>query len=372
MENTNEIIKTPREYYEEGAGLYFAEDATEEAKAEGFALIKKASMNKYPAAMYTYGILLVSGREGADIPDRVDRGMGYIWSAERMGIKRGRKFLNDYCTARYNASFARKLQPIPPMPLVGFDGKRINLKKESRLTPIDIRLDYINGKNILVIGVNLDFVCTETELPDETGFYTAIMRGIKDWEGEYTVFGGQKVTVKINISTESRLFDKIFIMPVTEDVSATATKMAGFIGGERKEKIDSMMKYRRSMAGIGIKKWTIRSRKMIFVQSRNGRFDDMDEIRAVARHEFGHVLGLGDLYPSKSDGYPGVVKGTARELDAYYINNKFYNLVMCDEYGMISNNDIEMVIMAFVNNEMQNYQPSPLGKNISKALGKGN
>ena len=33
MENTNEIIKTPREYYEEGAGLYFAEDATEEAKA---------------------------------------------------------------------------------------------------------------------------------------------------------------------------------------------------------------------------------------------------------------------------------------------------------------------------------------------------
>ena len=372
MENINKILEQAKLDYKAGADLYFAEDASDESKAEGFALIKKAAMNRYPVAMYTYGILLVSGREGNDIPDRVDRGMSYIWNAERLGITRARKFIDEYCEARYKASFARKLQTVPPMPLVGFDGKVIKINRVSRLTPIDVRLDYINGENILEIGVNLEFVQTETPLPDEAGFYGAVIQGIKDWEGEYIVFGGQKLKVRINISTEDRLFDKILIMPVTTDVADTASKVADFIGGKRGEMMESVVKHKRSVAGIGIRKWTVRSRKMILVQSKNGRFDDLHEIRCAARHEFGHVLGLGDLYPSRSDGYPGVVKGTFRELDPYYINNKFYNLVMCDEHGVISNNDIEMVVLAFQNNEMQHYQQTPLKGSVSKALGKGN
>jgi hypothetical protein len=35
---------------------------------------------------------------------------------------------------------------------------------------------------------------------------------------------------------------------------------------------------------------------MIFLQSQGGRFDDPLELAAVTGHEFGHVLGLGDLY----------------------------------------------------------------------------
>ena len=59
---------------------------------------------------------------------------------------------------------------------------------------------------------------------------------------------------------------------------------------------------------------------------------------------------------------------------AYYLNNedKFYNLVMCDHHGPISNNDVEMVVLAFKENKMQFYQPSRLKGKISKALGKGN
>jgi hypothetical protein len=44
---------------------------------------------------------------------------------------------------------------------------------------------------------------------------------------------------------------------------------------------------------------------------------------------------------------------------------------MSDERGIISNNDIEMVLLAFSENCMQCYQPR--GKmQISEALGKGN
>ena len=92
----------------------------------------------------------------------------------------------------------------------------------------------------------------------------------------------------------------------------------------------------------------------------------------VTKHEFGHALGLGDLYASAVDSLSGVEKGTYAELDSYVINDKFYNLVMCDHHGPISNNDIEMVILAFRENKMQLFQPSRLKGKISSALGKGN
>ena len=101
------------------------------------------------------------------------------------------------------------------------------------------------------------------------------------------------------------------------------------------------------------------------------KFNDYNEIRHVAKHEFGHALGLGDLYASKSDNLTGVNKGQFAELDSYYVSDKVYNLVMCDHHGPVSNNDIEMIILAFRENKMQNYQQQ-LTKKISEALGKGN
>lgn len=68
----------------------------------------------------------------------------------------------------------------------------------------------------------------------------------------------------------------------------------------------------------------------------------------------------------------GVDKGTYYELDGYYMIDKFYNLVMCDHHGPISNNDVEMVLLAFRENKAQLYQPSKFKGKISNALGKGN
>ena len=120
-----------------------------------------------------------------------------------------------------------------------------------------------------------------------------------------------------------------------------------------------MITTKRSCATGGLK-WTVNSRKVICIQSFSGKFDDYEEITHITKHEFGHAIGLGDLYESSVDFLDGVEKGTYTELDSYIINDKFYNLVMCDHHGPISNNDIEMVVLAFRENKMQLFQPKVL------------
>jgi hypothetical protein len=142
-------------------------------------------------------------------------------------------------------------------------------------------------------------------------------------------------------------------------------------GTKRGAHMKETLATRRSFATLGFK-WTTTSSKIIVIQSENENFDDYQEITHVAKHEFGHALGLGDLYYSPSDDLQGVEVGTFSELDSYAISNKVYNLVMCDHRGPISDNDIEMVVLAFSENEMQNYQPSRKRTKISEALGAGN
>ena len=60
------------------------------------------------------------------------------------------------------------------------------------------------------------------------------------------------------------------------------------------------------------------------------------------------------------------------ETDSYYVTDQIYNLVMSDHHGPISNNDIEMVVLAFSKNRFQNYQRRKARDKISEALGKGN
>ena len=45
---------------------------------------------------------------------------------------------------------------------------------------------------------------------------------------------------------------------------------------------------------------------------------------------------------------------------------------MCNGRGVISNNDIEMVVLALSENKMQYYLEDSHGNKPSKALGKGN
>ncbi len=258
-------------------------------------------------------------------------------------------------------------------PLVGFDGKRIRINRKGIFTPVDVELEYTGKENILKISANILFLEDYSEDIDMDTLRSAVLEGMSAWAGEYEVFGNQKLQVKVELTADDRLLDSVYVIPLTEGMSdeiVAARKI--FASAEESKKFESFIRQKRSFAGLGIKRWSVNSLKVIAVQSADGNFDDYEEIMHVAKHEFGHVLGLGDLYQSPQDGLDGVAEGTYGETDKYHLFDRVYNLVMCDHHGPISNNDIEMVVLAFSENCMQNYQISRAGQKISEALGKGN
>ena len=327
-----------------------------------------------PEATAWVGLLLYRGVLSTSSGRAADEAIEILYSAAHKGNMTARVFLNKVCVERYKELISDREQKKAPCngPLADFDGRRIVIKRTGRRVPIDAELEYENGINVLTFSLNILFA--DEEVPDQDSFENAVISGIKEWEGDYQVFGGQPLRVVIDITTDERMFDNVMVLAVTEEYAALMKKMPGFLKTSASEKaIDDLINKNRSMAVMGIRKWSTKSKKIIYIASENYLFNDYEEIKNVAKHEFGHALGLGDLYASASDQLSGVSKGTYSELDGYYISNKNYNLVMSDHYGPISNNDIEMVVLAFCDDEVQLFQEDSRHKGkISKALGRGN
>lgn len=387
----NEIIQNEDnvEWCRETGKLLLSQNSEDpEKRSLGLSLILKAFGRNDPEASYIVGALLLKGMLRSTEGNTEEHALSILRNAAMMGEPRARVLLNDYCDKRYSklasseSAKADKHQNTSDNKteselksktgrLVDFDGKPIKIDRKGVFTPIDAKLEYKDGVNTLTLSLNLSFYYTD-KIPDKSLFERAVKDGIKEWQGRYTVFGGQELNVILHITRESRLFDNVFIVPFTGDIVNMTQSITNVLGTKaRKEQMNSIVEHKRSFAVHGIK-WSVRSRKIIYMQSENGRFDDYEELKNVAKHEFGHALGLGDLYESSIDRLEGVEQGTYFELDGYSVRDKLYNLVMCDHNGPISNNDIEMVVLAFSENRMQNYQKQNGKSKISKALGRGN
>lgn len=371
MQNFIKKTSSPEALRELGKTLYYSKDATADVKEVGLQYLLRAQKAGDPEAQYIIARLIFSGAIKPNVEKPIEHALSLLCSSANEGCAQARSLLNQYCDIRYDSIPGTSAKTPHIGGLVDFDGMPIHIDRKGVFTPIDARLERRGGENVLSLSTNLSILYSE-ELSRPKAFTKAVLDGIRLWEGEYTVFGGQKLRVEINITTEDRLFDNVVIVPVTGDMAAMMKTVSDtFASEEKKEQLDSMMTHKRSFAVAGLK-WSVTSRKFIYIQSESGKFDELEEIKHIAKHEFGHALGLGDLYESSSDQLGGVAAGTYKELDAYRITDKFYNLVMCDHHGPVSNNDIEMVVLAFRDNRMQLYQPGMIKGDISKALGKGN
>lgn len=351
--------QTAEQLWSRGKALWLAAE-TEEDRLAGSRMMQKAAWQGHPQAQYFLGMRFWA-REGK--PLDLNPGSPWIrmlWRSACAGDRRAREKLE-------RIFLLRSPQPVMrPGPLRDSQGQPMELDRTEAKLPIKAQLRYENGENVLLLQVNVVFFYT-TEPENRAHFEQAVLAGIRDWEGEYPVFGS-KLRVQVELTTEKRLGVSVFVMPMAEDVRKDALKVARiFLPKKRKEKAVSMLDHRRSFAVSGLR-WTPESPKLIVIQDSNGTFSREQTIRDVAKHEFGHALGLGDLYASSADGYGGVPFGTHPALDAYSLWNGHYGLVMCDQHGFISGKDLEMVLLAFRDGKMQLYQKVKRKDRISDAL----
>lgn len=370
--DADSVISSVENDRETGKLLLFSPNATADEKKQGMLLLFDACDAKDPEAQYLVGKMLIDGKITFRLGDSKRRGISLLCAAANHGCLPARTELNKYCMNQYESKYSAASEYCGP--LKDFDGKIFQIDHSGALVPVDAHLEYCDGKNVLRFDLNLCILNDESIEKDQEQLLQSIIHGIKMWEGDYTVFGGQKLTIRINITMENRVWDNLIVYIVAGDNLETMKKILRTVPGKRAaDAHQTIIRQKRSAAIGGIRKWSIRGRKIIYLTSDTMAFDDYDEISHVIKHEFGHVLGLGDLYAESGRGLLGVPAGSYEELDCYAVRDKLYNLVMCDHHGPISNNDVEMVVLAFSKNRMQNYQVSKIIKGeISEALGKGN
>ena len=369
----NAIISNPEACREIGKRLIFESGRTPEKLQKGLYLLQTAVTLNDAEAQCIIGKFFLDGLLQLKSYNSTEYGLTLLCKAANNGYLNARILLNSFCDNRYKKSFSDSVISTNH-PLTDFDGKEIKINRKGIFTPIDAKLEYKNNTNILTLSANVSFLCDEYDFTDFELFKTAIISGFEAWSGEYTVFGGQKIIVKVEITDEFRVFDNVFVIPVTDELKNNIYDVWDKYGidNENTKIAKDTLESENSFATVGYNKWSVYSRKIIFIQSDNGKFYDYPDIKDVAKHEFGHALGLGDLYASDAHGYIGVEKGTYKDIDSYYISDRIYNLTMCDYKGPISNNDIEMVLLAFSSNRVQNYQVNEYESVVSEALGKGN
>lgn len=252
----------------------------------------------------------------------------------------------------------------------GFDGKIIEIEKKGLFYPVNMELCEEEGRNFLHIGVKSYFACAfeENQVSIEQ-WRECILEGFQEWAGEYTVFGGQQLTVTVKTEeADSPSVDTVPILCLSE------TKAKEFIGQyveqNQQSSIEKALLQQRSFSTTmieGVVSWnSILPRYIVLMPSA---FTDSYTLKRTAKHEFGHILGLGDSYKDDSLGYQGV--GMYHDILPYYSEKKGFDMVM-DNCGPVRNNDIEMVILAFFTNRFQNYQSVQNANAISFALGRGN
>lgn len=294
------------------------------------------------------------GEGGAKLLDLAVR-RGYAPAAVRM---------EQLCTNSYEAYLKTQGHSMSVGPLTDMNGKPLRIKRRGLLDPVKAFLEYREGVNLLTLKVNVKF---HMDVEDPEKWKRAVLAGFRRWEGDYVVFGGQPLRVKVEVSEDGHFWNSVLVCYADEDIRKVTGKMLKKMRGVDSSK-KALFVGQRAFALMGVKKWDPGIPKMITLFPASVVTDK--RIFDICGHEFGHILGIGDMYADESSGLPGT--GYFEDIEPYRIWGSKYRMIMCDESSPVRNNDLEMVLLAFAERRQQNFQKKTENDKISAALGRGN
>ena len=345
-----------------------------ETREYALSLLIKAMKKGDAQALFLVADFIIRGEPGIVIKgDRTETAKLLMADSAQLGYLPAQALLNRVFDQKYHRTIDEKHFENHAGPLVDFDGNVIKIDRKGVFIPVDAALTYDEEQgNVLTLCLDVHFSETICSREDSEKLKDIIVQGIKLWEGDYTVFGGQHLKVKTDVTQSQKKFDNVRFIIWNNDLLEQVTQLVERLPEfkQKKQKL-SIFKDRRANTFFG-NRWKAHNRKMIFLMEDNQGKVDYDDLMHTVKHEFGHVLGLGDLYSSLCDDLEGVAPGTYYELDCYHIGQKAYYSVMCRHVAPVTNNDIEMIVLAFMENEGQAYQKQRGFKSVSHALGKGN
>ena len=328
-------------------------------RVKAYKFIKWAAEKGDSEAMYELGRIMVEGNMPMNGGKFDSQGRELIYKAANKGYKPAEEYLSGLCRLRYTYDVFMKT-PVPKSaPLRDGDGWKITINHKPH-HPVSARLEYrpMTG-NELIITVNAYIGMEKIHMDDKEQFEKAVIDGFKAWEGFYNVFGNQLLQVTVEVNIKDKPDYAVCIFPLQPFI-VRPMRFITPVNEQSEERARAIIDGKKSIMQHRGTRWLKRIQKTIYINDLGETPYDNEQVTKAVRYEFGHVLGLGEF---------GVIPyGTYKDLDPYYVNNGVYNLVMCGREGMISDNDIEMVILALVTGEKQEYQ----GEKVSKALGRDN
>jgi len=192
------------EMREVGKKLLFSPISSIEEKQHGLEMLLQAVTKDDPEAQYLIGKFCLEGRIRSQEGDSIKKGTLLLCKSANSNYMPARVALDSYCNIRYNQNHWEEKEYDGP--LVDFEGKRIVIDCSGKMVPVDAKLEYKNGQNILTFSLNLSILDDESCIADQEKLFDTIIQGIKMWEGEYKVFGNQDLSVKINVTRKKRLY----------------------------------------------------------------------------------------------------------------------------------------------------------------------
>ena len=301
--------------------------------------------------------LLLTARISEAAGDAEGAKRNYYDAVRTYNSSRARQALNALCSnliAEYSTGEVKTGE------MRDYDGNAVAFDRGD--IPVCARLIY-DGR-LSVMDIRLNVVQRNMADMSLSKPARAVIQGIKQWQGSYSVFGGYPLEIRISCTYELRRSKSLIINVLDDETTDSVGSILNKLGKRGRRGAEILNARRQSAAVIG-NTWRPSGVKYINIYEKD--LMSVPRCKFLLRHEFGHVLGLDDMYAEAADGRAGV-KEVYPDIEMLRIRGCIFNMVMCSVDAPVTFKEAEMALLAYRDGVIQRFQLRDGKGEISRAL----